>query len=545
VPVITTASPYELLPQQELVKLVMMLMESNKKLEESNKTLVFEVEKLKHELAQYKQLVHGSKHERFIGSASPEQFTLGLNVEPTHIVEVEQVQKIEAHDRVKTKTVRNYKTTGRQALPAHLPRERVVIQPQIDLTGYKQIGEEITEELNYKEAEFSVTQTVRPKYAEIAKCDDGQSETKADQQEAEEKTNIVIADLPERLIPRCLASDSLLAHIIVSKLVDHLPLDRQLKIFKRSGLELSNSTVGGWVNQVATALVPLGETLRRLIFSGRYVMADETTLKVQDRNKKGKTHQGYLWAYLDPIKRLVVFDYQPGRGREGPLECLKNFKGGYLQTDAYNAYEIFAGREGIRLIHCMAHARRHFFKAKDNDLKRAEYALSKIQELYVLEEEARSKQYTHQQRYELRQQKALDILKELENWMKEEYPKVTPTSPIGKAIHYSLSRWERLKFYATDGQLEIDNNLVENAIRPVALSRKNFLFAGSHRAAQNTALLFALLGTCKLNNVNPKEWLTDVIKKLPSYPVKNLEYLLPHKWKSGCAEAAHRPAHIS
>lgn len=501
-------------------------------LKKSNQELVFTIEKLTYELTQYKQLVHGSKRERFVAGTSADQLPLELQVEPTHIIAVEQVQKIEAHDRVKIKKVRNYKTTGRQALPAHLPRERVVIQPPIDLTGYKQIGEEITEELNYKEAEFSVTQTVRPKYAQIAKRGD-QSQAKADQ-EPEEKTNIVIADLPERLIPRCLASDSLLAHIIVSKLVDHLPLDRQLKIFKRSGLELSNSTVGGWVSQVATALAPLGETLRRLIFSGDYVMADETTLQVQDRNKKGKTHQGYLWAYLDPINGLVIFDYQPGRGREGPLECLQNFKGGYLQTDAYNAYEIFAGREGITLIHCMAHARRYFFKAKANDLKRAEYALGKMQELYALEQEARSKQYAHQQRYELRQQKALAILDELEAWMKEEYPKVTPTSPIGKAIHYSLRRWERLKLYATDGHLEIDNNLVENAIRPVALSRKNFLFAGSHNAAQHTALLFGLLGTCKLHNINPKEWLTNVIKKLPSYPVNKLEDLLPHKWEPGC-----------
>jgi transposase len=194
VSVITTGTPYETLSPQELIQVVMMLMESNRKLEESNKALVFETEKLKYELTQYKQLVHGPKHERFIVSTSPEQLALGLNVEPTHIIEVEQIQKIEAHDRVRTQKVRNYKTTGRQALPAHLPRERVVIQPQIDLTGYKQIGEEITEELNYKEAEFSVTQTVRPKYAEIAKHNNDQSKAKADQ-EPEEKTNIVIGDL--------------------------------------------------------------------------------------------------------------------------------------------------------------------------------------------------------------------------------------------------------------------------------------------------------------------------------------------------------------
>lgn len=520
-PVIATDIPYDLLPRQELVALILKLVESNTE-------LMFNLEKVKHELDQIKRLVHGSKHERFAPSTSPDQLALALNVEPSEKVEVVSSQKIE-YTRVKTKVERK-PPIGRQLLPASLPRERVVIEPEIDLANYKQIGEVVSEELNIKEAEFSVTQYVRPKYIKISSSEEAQTIETEIVADAEEKTSIVIADLPPRLIDKCIASPSLLAHIIINKFVDHLPLDRQRKIFERHGIELPNSTIGGWVSQTCTGLVPLYEALCRLVFASRYLQADETTLKVQDKNKKGKTHQGYLWGYLAREERLVVFDYRQGRGREGPQDCLKNFKG-HLQTDAYEAYEIFDSKADITLFHCMAHARRYFDKAKDNDRKRAEFALTKMHELYAIERKAKDHDYTCQQRYELRQEKALDILKETEQWMKEEYPKVTPGSPIGKAINYSLSRWDRFTLYTSDGKLEIDNNLIENTIRPVALGRKNFLFAGSHHAAQNTAMLYSLLGTCKLHNVNPKEWLTDIITRLPSHSVKRVEELLPHKWK--------------
>ena len=521
-PVIATATPYELLSREELVELV-------KKPVGSNTELMFGFEKVKHELDQLKRLMYGSKHERFAPLTSPEQLALALNVEPNGTVEVVSSQKIE-YTRLTTNVERK-PPIGRQLLPAHLPRERVVIEPDIDLTHYKQIGEVVSEELNIKEAEFSVTQYVRPRYIEISSSEENQTiETEViTESEEEEETSIVIADLPPRPIDKCIAGASVLSHIIINKYVDHLPLDRQRKIFSRYGIDLPNPTIGGWVGQTSTGLVPLYEALCRLVFASAYLQADETTLKVQDKNKKGKTHLGYLWGYLAREERLVVFDYRPGRGREGPQDCLKNFKG-HLQTDAYEAYEIFNGKE-VTLFHCMAHARRYFDKAKDNDGKRAEFALTKMQQLYAIEQKAREGHYTHQQRYELRQKEALTILKEIEQWLKEEYPKVTPGSPIGKAINYSLSRWGRFILYTTDGKLEIDNNLIENTIRPVALGRKNFLFAGSHHAAQNTAMLYSLLGTCKLNNVNPKEWLTDVITRLPSYPVNRVEELLPHQWK--------------
>ena len=180
----------------------------------------------------------------------------------------------------------------------------------------------------------------------------------------------------------------------------------------------------------------------------------------------------------------------------------------------------------------MAHARRKFDEALDNDQQRAEQALTEIQKLYAIERKAKEEHYTHQQRYELRQQEALPILKVLGQWMKDQYQSVLPQSPIGKAIHYSLKRWDKLSLYATDGKLEMDNNLVENAIRPVALGRKNYLFAGSHKAAQNAAMLYSFLGTCKINNINPYEWLENVLSRIPNHPVNKVEELLPHKWKA-------------
>jgi hypothetical protein len=261
-----------------------------------------------------------------------------------------------------------------------------------------------------------------------------------------------------------------------------------------------------------------------------YLQADETTIKVLDKDKKGKTHLGYYWVYRAPLKNMVLFDYRQGRGGGGPQEVLKNYKG-YLQTDGYEVYEHFAKTEGITLTGCMAHARRKFIEAQNNDSVRAEYILMHMQTLYELERQAQQEQLTVEQRYALRQEKALPILDTLHEWMKYNYQSVTPQSPIGKAIAYSLQRWDKLCVYTTNGALLIDNNLVENSIRPVALGRKNYLFAGSHNAAQRSAMIYSLLGTCRINNINPYDWLRDVFEKIPTHPINKIEDLLPHNWK--------------
>jgi transposase len=276
---------------------------------------------------------------------------------------------------------------------------------------------------------------------------------------------------------------------------------------------------------------PLYQKLVEVVIRGSYLMADETPLPVLDRDKPGTTHQGYHWVYHSPLEKLVCFDYQRGRGREGPVNFLKNFRG-TLQTDGYVAYDIFENKEGITMLSCMAHARRYFEQAKDNDRQRAEYVLTQMQKLYQVERIAREGAFSFEARKQIRMEKSSPILEELEIWLKKNISEVLPKSAIGVAIAYSLGRWGRLKRYIDDGHYEIDNNPIENSIRPVALGRKNYLFAGSHEAAQRAAMIYSFLGSCKKNNVNPFDWLTDVLNRLPDHKANRLKELLPQNWKS-------------
>ena len=255
-------------------------------------------------------------------------------------------------------------------------------------------------------------------------------------------------------------------------------------------------------------------------------MADETPIPVQTKDKPGSTHKGYHWVYYAPLNKLVCFDYRKGRGREGPHEFLEGFRGA-LQTDGYAAYNEFEKREGITLLACMAHSRRKWDKAKDNDPKRAEHALKKIQELYEVERNAREQALTFEERKELRQKESIPVLAELEAWMRDQLTQVLPKSAIGEAITYSLKLWKRLERYTEDGRWEIDNNAIENSIRVVALGRKNYMFAGSHEGARNAAMIYSFLGTCKINDVEPYAWLQDVLTRIPDHSILQLEELLP------------------
>lgn len=221
-----------------------------------------------------------------------------------------------------------------------------------------------------------------------------------------------------------------------------------------------------------------------------------------------------------------MFDYQRGRNKESPAKMLKDFQG-FLQTDGYAAYDQFAQREGVQMLHCMAHARRYFKEAEDNDKSRSAYALLAFQELYELERQL--KDLPNEEKHKLRQEVAAPKLEELYKWMIEQYPSVTPKSPIGKALEYSMKRWKALTLYTTDGRLEIDNNKIENEIRPIALGRKNYLFAGSHESAQRIAMIYSLLATCKANGVDPHSWITKVLEQIPNRTVNNIEDLLPQK----------------
>lgn len=473
----------------------------------SREELIFEVSTLRQELAQLKRMIFGSKSERFVPSLPDEQLSLGLIAEEKPL----EIKKQEVA-YIRTKAEKQTKHQGRMPLPAHLPRVEHHIEPQINTEGMKKIGEEITETLEYIPGKLLVNKYVRSKYASI----NGEG--------------VVIGTLPSRLIEKGIAEASLLAYLLTSKYVDHLPLHRQIEIFKRLGVKLPPSTVSDWVSYSLNALKPLYEVLLSKVKNSCYLQADETPIKVLDKDKKGDTHRGYYWVYHAVKESLVVFDYREGRSREGPEEILKDFKG-YLQSDGYGAYDAFGERKDIILINCMAHARRMFEHALDNDKERAGHALQEVQKLYDVERRCREGNFSDQERKKERQEKSLPVLISLENWMKAEYVKVLPQSSIGKAIFYSLSRWKKLSLYAENGKLEIDNNLVENAIRPIAIGRKNYLFAGSHDAAKRSAMMYSLFACCKKNNINPDEWLRDVLTKISDHPINRIEELLPVNWQ--------------
>ena len=459
---------------------------------------------LKHQLAELQRLIFGAKSERFISSA--ELATGNLFEIPV----VEPIQKpVEEISYTRNKP-EDKKQPLRLELPAHLPRHEEIIEPANLPEDAKKIGEAITEVLEYEPATIYVRQIIRPKYI-IGSTD--------------EKTEIVIADLPTLPIPKGNAGAGLLAHILINKFVDHLPFYRQVQIFKRQNVTIAESTITGWFNASCNLLEPLYQALKSKITATDYLMADETPIPVLTKDKPGATHKGYHWVYYDPVNKRVLFDYQKTRGREGPEEFLKNFSG-HLQTDGYTAYTNLKNKS-IVLLACMAHARRKFEHALDNDPQRAEFALSKIRQLYQVEEHIREQQISPDDIKAIRHEKALPILLEMETWLKEEVYAVLPKSAIGIAFAYTLNLWPRLARYIEDGRFYIDNNLIENSIRPVALGRKNYLFAGSHEAAQQAAILYSLLASCKINNVEPFAWLKRTLEIIPDYPANQLHKLLP------------------
>jgi len=468
-------------------------------------SMKFDIEYLSHQLAELKRLIFGSKRERFISTVDPQQASL------FELPEAEQAEKAEEQITYTRKKSENKKQPLRTELPAHLPRKEEVIEPENIPEGAKKIGESRTEVLDITPPKVFVRCIIRYKY--LVESNDEQSK-------------IIIAELPTLPIPKGNADAGLLSHILISKFVDHLPFYRQVQMFKRQGVCIAESTINGWFNASCKLLEPLYEALKREILSADYLMADETPLPVQTKDTPGSTHKGYDWVYFAPEKRLVIFDYRKSRGREGPDEILKGFSG-FLQTDGYDTYTHFEKQPNITLLACMAHARRYFDKAKDNDPVRADIALKQFQKLYAIERKARELGLSPEETKALRHEEALGLLSEMETWYKEEIYNVVPKSAIGKAIAYTLRLWPRLIRYIDDGRFYIDNNLVENSIRPVALGRKNYLFAGSHDAAQNAAMIYSLLSSCKINDVEPFQWLKETISRIPEYPANQLHRLLP------------------
>jgi transposase len=466
-----------------------------------------ENENLKHQVSILQKMLFGPKQEQHKVIENPEQTQL----EFIEKVDLDLPQDIETQKAMYHRKVTNTKRTDYSKLdiPADLERVEMVIEPSDKTDDMVKIGEERTELLAIVPQKFYVKVITRPKYAKA------------------NKEGIVIAELPSRPIQGGVVDVSLLVMLLLDKYVDHMPLYRQLKKYERLGVKLSDSTVGNWVAESIKLLEYLYDELVERVKKSNYIQADETPIKVLDKDKKGTTHRGYYWVYHDVENGLVLYQYDSSRGQTAPTNFLQDYQG-YLQTDGYSVYDALPHKQ-IKLAGCMAHARRYFFDAQQNDKARATWMLDKLQELYTIEDEARKLNLTHEGRLALRQQKSVALLTEIKNWLTQNQSAVTPKSPIGKAINYMNIRWNKLCLFASDGILEIDNNLVENAIRPIALGRKNYLFAGSHQAAARAGIIYSLITCCKKNNINPYTWLEETLTKLPNTKKSELYKLLPLK----------------
>lgn len=464
------------------------------------------IQKLQLEILQLKKLVFGSRHEKFItaGQNAPTLFDVAPIAET-----VTTSTTTVSYEKKNTQLQSNHH--GRNSFPENLRREEQVIYPEgIDMTTAKKMGEDVTEVLAYKPCELFVKKLIRPKLMDVA------------------TNRIYQAAAPDRSFERSSVDPSLVAQVIVEKYVDHLPLARQLKRYLRLGVTISDSTIGDWLTAASKLLLPLYQAHSLLVLSSGYLHADETIIKVLDSDKKGASHQGYYWVYQCHEQKLVLFDYRTGRGREGPQSILENYQG-YLQTDGYQVYDEFAKKPGIILLGCMAHARRKFNEALSNN-DQAGYAMTEIQKLYAIERYLADNNIKGEDKLLYRKENALPILNQLKEWMMQVYPTVLPGSAFGKALFYSLQRWDKLSLYATTSLLNIDNNPVENSIRPVAVGRKNYLFAGSHAAAMRAAMFYSLLATCKNLQINPNDWLQDVLVRIAQHPINKIQDLLPQNW---------------
>jgi transposase len=413
------------------------------------------------------------------------------------------------------------KHPGRQELPAHLPRVEKIIActPEQCVCGScgketTVIGYETSEQLDVKPAEYFVVVTKREKRA-CKGC---------------EEQGVACAPVPVRIIEKGLASDRVVIDTVVSKYADHVPIYRQSVILEReTGIELSRSTLDGWVMRVGELLRPISVAMGQELLSGSYIQADETTVGVQMHDGRGKNHLAYLWQYSRP-DGPVVFDFRMGREREGPRRFLGNFEG-ILQSDGYGAYDHIGGKQ---LVHaaCWAHARRKFFEAvKLNREDQTSIRLvAQINELFAIDAQANQEGLSQSERHALRLDKSKPLLEELKPAIQAARADALPKSALAKACDYTLTLWGRLSRFLEYPELELSNNLAENAIRPVALGRKNWIHLGSKEAGPRVAAIISIVETCRRLNLSVRDYLASVLPGLADFPINRVAKLTPSAW---------------
>lgn len=409
----------------------------------------------------------------------------------------------------------------RPVLSGNLPVEETHIYPEgiQDNPDYVEIGVENTDTVAIQPARMYVKRIVRHKFVLRSEL----------QIEDPDRQAFLIAPLPETIRPKGMADASLLADILINKYVYHLPFYRQIQKYKELGVLLNDATINDWFTSVCEKLRPLYDKLREQVMSSDYIQVDESTLPVID-NEKHRAVKGYMWAVRDALTGSVYFHYDMG-SRSG--DTARKLIGGYrgaVQTDGYEVYESFENAPGKRMIGCWAHVRRKFVEALDENRKYASEAIVYIGKLYKIEEEMREAGLSAKEVKERRQKESYPLIQEFEKWMDAVADKFKPKSRMGKALVYTYTLLPRLSRYVLDGRYNIDNNGIENAIRPLALGRKNYLFAGNHDAAVRAAIVYSLFSSCKAAGIEARTWLEDILVRLPEHHV-DLEELLPGNWQ--------------
>lgn len=477
-----------------------------------------ENERLRHQLDQLLRRMYGRKTER----VDPSQAELALGASSERRAAADEDDDSAAGSAAPDPPATGARRRrGRRTLPQDLPRTRLVLEPEaheLVCAGCAQqkerIGEDVTEELEYEPAVLRVNEYARPKYA-CRQCEAG----------------VVQAALPARPIEKGLPGPGLLAHVVVSKYSEHLPLYRQETIFPRSGVTLSRRTLCDWVAATAELVEPIVTYMKReSVLTSKVIHSDDTPITVQDRAHPAGSRTGYLWVYGGQQGDLV-YDFTPNRSRAGPVTFLGDYRG-YLQADAYAGYdEVFASGKVIEVA-CWAHGRRYVFEAVKTALEAATELLALIRRLYAVERHAKEQGLTGAARRELRAERSRPILARIDETLTTEVARHLPKSPMGEAITYLRRQWRAFTRFLDDGDLAIDNNASERALRMVAIGRKNWLFAGSDAGGRRAAILYSLIATCKNIGVDPFAYLRDVIARVSTHPMRRIDELTPRGWKT-------------
>lgn len=463
---------------------------------------------LQHELDVLLRRIFGKRSEK----VDPNQLQLMMGIVDAHGIPGQAAVEADSGERIPHER-KGARAHGRQVLPAELPRRvEVVDVPEAERIcrrcGAEKavIGHEVSEKLEYVPASYHVVQTKRVKRA----CPVGHG--------------VTVAPSAPQTVEKSMAAEGLLAHVVVSKYADHLPLHRQEGILARHGVTLSRSTQCDWVRDVARVCEPIAEEIKRQILQTDYLQTDDTSVVVLGGGEG--SFKGRLWAYLDPLARQVVFEATATHERAGPEAFLSSFRG-YLQADAYKGYDALYASGRIVEVACWAHGRRRFKDALDTD-PRAAAVLALVQQLYAVEDEA--KELSADDRLAVRQERSLPVLAQIDELRRKLQVDVLPKSPLGDALRYLDNQWAPLQRFVDDGRLAIDNNRAENQLRIVAVGRKNWLFAGSLEGARWTAILYSLVQSCRLAHIDPFLYFRDVLRRLPAHPQRLIAELTPRNW---------------